>query len=152
MITIPYIGFIKSSFAETTDPDIMRKQESELIVYEQFSDGLFTLESNEYIEVFFHFHKAGPFNDEGFFENPNRLKTYTRTGKYRGIFATRTPSRPSQIGNTIVKLIERKGNMLRVTGLDALDGTPLVDIKPLHIPLTPEELERLNKGRKMEAK
>ncbi len=148
MMNIPYIGFIKSSFSETSDPELMREKESELLIDEKFSEGLFTLESNDFIEVFFHFHKSEPFNIDVLHESQNQLKTYTRTGNYRGIFATRSPNRPSQIGSTIVRLIEMKGNVLRVKGLDALDGTPLIDIKPLHIPLTSEELEALGEKRK----
>lgn len=47
-----------------------------------------------------------------------------------GVFATRSPFRPNAIGLTIVKLLERKRNVLKVAGLDAIDGTPVLDIKP----------------------
>ena len=47
-----------------------------------------------------------------------------------GIFATRSPVRPNPILATTVRLLERKGNVLKVSGLDALDGSPLLDIKP----------------------
>ena len=47
-----------------------------------------------------------------------------------GRFATRSPTRPNPIGKTTVKLLERRGNILKVTGLDAIDGTPVIDIKP----------------------
>ena len=50
-----------------------------------------------------------------------------------GVFATRSPARPNPIGVTVVRLLERKANVLRVEGLDALDGTPVIDIKP-HLP------------------
>ena len=47
-----------------------------------------------------------------------------------GLFATRAPIRPNSIGLTVVRLLNRKENMLRVIGLDAIDGTPVLDIKP----------------------
>ena len=47
-----------------------------------------------------------------------------------GIFATRSPMRPNPVLLTTVKLVERRGNVLRVTGLDAVDGSPIIDIKP----------------------
>jgi len=47
-----------------------------------------------------------------------------------GIFATRSPVRPNPLGLAVVRLVERKGNILRVVGLDAIDGTPVLDIKP----------------------
>lgn len=48
----------------------------------------------------------------------------------KGVFATRSPVRPNPIGLTVVKLLKRKENLLTVTGLDAIDGTPVLDIKP----------------------
>ncbi len=121
---VPYIGIIKSKFKEPTDPDLMRDQVSELIVFDEFAEGLFKTELSEYIVVFFHFNKAEEYH----------LKTHTRTGNYKGVFATRSPRRPSKIGSTIVKLLERKDNVLQVAGLDAINDSPLIDIKPLHIP------------------
>jgi tRNA (adenine37-N6)-methyltransferase len=50
-----------------------------------------------------------------------------------GIFATRSPIRPNSILTTVVKLIERRGSTLKVTGLDALDGSPVLDIKPYYL-------------------
>jgi tRNA-Thr(GGU) m(6)t(6)A37 methyltransferase TsaA len=47
-----------------------------------------------------------------------------------GRFATRSPSRPNPLGQATVKLLERRSNILKVKGLDAVDGTPVVDIKP----------------------
>jgi tRNA-Thr(GGU) m(6)t(6)A37 methyltransferase TsaA len=52
------------------------------------------------------------------------------TGIEHGVFATRSPDRPNPIGICIVELVRREGNQLFVRGLDALDGTPLLDIKP----------------------
>jgi tRNA-Thr(GGU) m(6)t(6)A37 methyltransferase TsaA len=47
-----------------------------------------------------------------------------------GVFASRSPDRPNPLGKTNVRLLERRGNILKVRGLDAIDGTPVVDIKP----------------------
>jgi tRNA-Thr(GGU) m(6)t(6)A37 methyltransferase TsaA len=47
-----------------------------------------------------------------------------------GLFSTRTPRRPNPIGLTVVRLLERQGSVLRVEGLDALDGSPVLDLKP----------------------
>ena len=48
----------------------------------------------------------------------------------RGFFATRHPNRSNPIGFTVAELLERKGNILKVRGVDMVDGTPVVDIKP----------------------
>jgi tRNA-Thr(GGU) m(6)t(6)A37 methyltransferase TsaA len=50
--------------------------------------------------------------------------------KLRGIFATRHPDRPNPIAMTVLELLERRGNILRVKGIDMLDGTPVLDVKP----------------------
>ncbi len=140
MLNIPYIGKIKSGFDEPANPGVMREAESEIEVFDAYAEGLFKTELSEYLEIYFHFDQAEPF----------KLKTFTYTGDYKGVFATRSPRRPSQTGSTIVKLIEKKGNILRVQGLDALNNTPLLDIKPLHIPLKEEELEHVEiQSRKM---
>lgn len=47
-----------------------------------------------------------------------------------GLFATRSPNRPNPVGKATVRLLQRQGNILKVQGLDAIDGTPVIDIKP----------------------
>ncbi len=131
MLQIPYIGKIHNRFDKPTNPGIMRQEESEIEVFAPFADGLFKTELSDYLEIYFHFDKSEPF----------KLKTFTYTGDYKGVFASRSPRRPSQIGSTIVKFISRNGNRLRVSGLDALNQSPLLDIKPIHIPLSEEEVE-----------
>jgi tRNA-Thr(GGU) m(6)t(6)A37 methyltransferase TsaA len=140
MLNIKYIGIIKSEFISPTNPGIMREATSEIEVFEEYAEGLFKTELSDYLEIYFHFDQA----------KDCKLKTYTYTGDYKGVFATRSPSRPSQIGSTIVKLLGRNGNTLKVQGLDALNNTPLIDIKPIHIPLTEEEIEEAEiHGRRM---
>lgn len=62
-----------------------------------------------------------------------KLKVYPPvddSGRPRGVFATRSPHRPNHIGLSIVELVRVKGRELEVRGIDLLDGTPLLDIKP----------------------
>ena len=59
-----------------------------------------------------------------------------------GVFATRSPRRPNPIGLTVVKLLRREGNRLFVSGVDMLDGTPILDIKPYLSSIDPGELRR----------
>ncbi len=59
-----------------------------------------------------------------------------------GVFATRSPFRPNPIGLTVVELLSREGRMLRVRGVDMLDGTPILDIKPYLSNVPPERLRR----------
>ena len=59
-----------------------------------------------------------------------------------GVFATRSPRRPNPIGLTVVELLRRDGNVLHVRGLDMLDGTPILDLKPYLSSILPETLRR----------
>ncbi|MCK4288375.1 MAG: tRNA (N6-threonylcarbamoyladenosine(37)-N6)-methyltransferase TrmO [Bacteroidales bacterium] len=120
MMNIKEIGVVKSKFTEPTNPTEMKKHESTIIIKKEFIDGLFKIEDSEFIDVVFYFHKSQGYN----------LKTITFTGELKGVFASRSPRRPTSIGITTVNLLERKGNELKVTGLDAIDGTPVLDIKP----------------------
>jgi tRNA-Thr(GGU) m(6)t(6)A37 methyltransferase TsaA len=78
--------------------------------------------------------------------------------KPHGVFATRSPQRPSPLGLTVVELLSREGRSLRVRGVDMLDGTPVLDIKP-YLSNVPEEKLRRGwlaeaeaKGQKQKAK
>ena len=97
---------------------------STVVVKEEFADALYGLEEFSHIVVLFWFHCS---------ERPTELKVHPRGDTsipQRGIFATCAPVRPNPIGMTIAKLLERKGTELRVQGLDAIDETPVLDIKP----------------------
>ena len=59
-----------------------------------------------------------------------------------GVFATRSPHRPNPIGLTVVELIGREANRLHVRGLDMLDGTPILDLKPYLSNVPPDRLRR----------
>lgn len=120
MKNIRQIGIIRSKFKESANPGEMKKHESIIKISEDMVDGLFKIEDSEYIDIIFSFHLS----------NDYKLKLPTFTGEVKGVFASRSPKRPNPIGITTVKLLERKGNLLRVTGLDALNGTPVLDIKP----------------------
>jgi tRNA-Thr(GGU) m(6)t(6)A37 methyltransferase TsaA len=63
--------------------------------------------------------------------------------KLRGLFATRAPRRPNQIGLSVVRLLKRKENILTVKGIDVIDGTPLLDIKPYVPDFEPNEEIRI---------
>ena len=117
---ITRIGLVRSEFKEPADPHEMREHESVIHIDEEYEDGLYKIEENEYLQVLFHFHLS-----EGY-----SLQCTTYSGKFKGVFASRSPRRPSAIGVTTVKLLERDGRTLRVKGLDAVDGTPVLDIKP----------------------
>lgn len=123
-IKLSPIGFVRRKVKEEDVKD--KSLVCSIIVkkgYEKAFDGI---EGFSHIYIIFWMHKIG---------NAERrtLKTHPR-GRIDlpllGVFATRSPLRPNPIGLTIVELLERKSNVLTVRGLDALDGTPVLDVKP----------------------
>jgi tRNA-Thr(GGU) m(6)t(6)A37 methyltransferase TsaA len=90
-------------------------------IYSQYAKGLSDLEGFSHVYLVYHFHKAGPFK--------LMVKPFLDDAE-RGVFATRAPRRPNPIGFSLVTLVKRKGRILYLDGLDVLDGTPLLDIKP----------------------
>ena len=104
-------------------------KKSEIIINEEYVDCLDGIEDFSHIVVLFWTNKVP--------DRARQLKKLHPAGlkemPLKGIFATRSPIRPNPICKTTVKLIERKGTILFVEGLDAIDNTPVVDIKP-HIP------------------
>ncbi|MFQ3285937.1 tRNA (N6-threonylcarbamoyladenosine(37)-N6)-methyltransferase TrmO, partial [Natronomonas sp.] len=117
---VTQIGTVHSDFEEPADPDEMRDAESTILVDAEYADALYRIEDNNHLTIVFYIHEA---------EEPT-LRGPRRYGVERGTFACRSPNRPSPIGTTTVELLERDGLELRVHGLDAIDGTPVLDIKP----------------------
>lgn len=141
MAEILEIGLVKSAITAPADPFFMREQESSIIVNEVYAEGLYRIEENEYLTVVFYFHQA-----DGY-----RLKGPRYDGEVTGVFASRSPRRPGAVGVTTVRLLERKGNELRLKGLDAIDGTPVLDIKPYTPSLDETEREQVKRDREIQS-
>jgi tRNA-Thr(GGU) m(6)t(6)A37 methyltransferase TsaA len=102
---------------------------SDIIVRKELEGALDGLEGFSHLLVIFYLHHVSD-------EQRSRTHCFPRGDpRYplQGILATRTQHRPNPIGATIVRLVKRRRNVLRVTGLDAMNGTPVLDVKP-HIP------------------
>ncbi|HEQ70868.1 MAG TPA: hypothetical protein ENN69_00120 [Spirochaetia bacterium] len=124
MIRLTRIGTVNSDFTEQADPFVMRRHESRITVDEKYREGLFRLEDSAYVMVVFGFHQADGFD----------LKGPIYSGEIKGVFASRSPRRPSPLGVSTVRLLSMADGVLAVRGLDALDGSPVFDIKP-HAPV-----------------
>jgi tRNA-Thr(GGU) m(6)t(6)A37 methyltransferase TsaA len=124
-ITLRPIGVIRSPHRTPSgtpiQPVYAEEVDGEVVVDERFASALDDIEGFERLWLVYHFDRAGPFEP--------RVVPYRDTREH-GLFATRAPSRPNPIGLSAVTLLGRDGNVLRVRGLDVLDGTPLLDIKP----------------------
>jgi tRNA-Thr(GGU) m(6)t(6)A37 methyltransferase TsaA len=117
------IGYVHNDATENTHSEEFRRMESVIIIDPKYGDGLMGIEVNELITVVFFFDRNDGYS----------LRLHPRGDISRpitGVFNTRSQMRPNPIGITVVKLKSRKGNKLLVEGLDALDGTPVLDIKP----------------------
>jgi tRNA-Thr(GGU) m(6)t(6)A37 methyltransferase TsaA len=122
--TIQPIGTIHTPFTNKEGTPIQPSRSEavgQVEVYPEFAAGLQDIEGFSHLILLYVFHRSSgytllvrPFLDD----------------QMRGLFATRYPSRPNPIGLSVVQLIERNGNQLVVKGIDVLDETPLIDIKP----------------------
>ena len=117
------IGVVRNEIEEPTKPDAIKAVESTIILDPALVDGLNGLEAGGRVTVLFHFDRA---NDYELMQHPRGDTSRPK----RGLFALRTPRRPNGIGVTIVDILSIEGNVLRVRGLDAIDGTPVLDLKP----------------------
>jgi len=122
-LRMEFIGYVHNQWeqAEPCDSDRIKESVSAIEVKEEYADALFRIEKYNELNILFYFNRS-----EGY-----ELRTVTRSGEVRGVFACCTPRRPSMIGLTTVKLLRVDGNVLTVTGLDALNSTPVLDIKPV---------------------
>ena len=124
-IDIQSIGIIHSPFSSREEMPIQpvgaQDVEGEIHIDEPFGPGLKDLEGFSHIYLIYHFHRT----------RNTRLQVIPFMDTVmRGVFSTRSPRRPSRIGMSVVELIAVEGNVLRIRGVDILDGTPLLDIKP----------------------
>ncbi len=120
-MNIQQIGIVRNNVEEPQDPGKFSDVESFIELNEEYRDGLYRIEDNAYIQIIFYMHQR---------TKPVQLQHYNRMGEFKGVFATRTPNRPSSLGLTTVKVLEVTTLGIRVSGLDALNGTPVIDIKP----------------------
>lgn len=120
MPEVAAIGVVEREAVERVPPKELRDEESTIVVDPEYEAGLHRIEENDHVVVVFHLHLSTDYELRG-----DRLY-----GSERGVFACRSPNRPGRIGVTTVELLGRDGRRLRVRGLDAVDGTPVVDLKP----------------------
>ena len=98
--------------------------EGTLEIQSEYTEGLSDIRAGQRIVVLFHFHKSPPFI-------PQLLKqTPPHRDRALGVFSICSPRRPNAIGLSVVKVISKEGDRIRVRGLDMIDGTPILDIKP----------------------
>jgi tRNA-Thr(GGU) m(6)t(6)A37 methyltransferase TsaA len=119
------VGYARTPFAGT--PEVPRGHgakhvaEGVLEILPELADGLQDIEGFSHLYVLWVFDRSDGSELTGIPPTDDRP---------HGVFATRSPRRPNPIGLTVVELIRREGDRLHVRGVDMLDGTPILDIKP----------------------
>jgi tRNA (adenine37-N6)-methyltransferase len=132
------IGFMRSPYGQTTDVPkglgAEHSAEGVLEVLPEFAAGLQDIEGFSHLFVIWVFHQS---------KSHELVGPCPADSIPHGVFATRVPGRPNPIGLTVVELLRREENRLFLKGVDMLDGTPILDIKPY---LTSIPQERLRRG------
>lgn len=129
MLALEPIGLIHSPFTSRDQTPIQpsRSQAAGRVeLLPKYAEGLEDLDGFSHIFLLYVFHQATP----GY----GLTVTPFLDDQPKGLFATRFPRRPNPIGLSVVRLVRREGRMLEVDGIDVLDGTPLLDIKPYVAP------------------
>ena len=126
-ISFTPIGYVESRFAEYAPSEEMRRHPSRLVIGEGMAPGLMGQSAGDSILVLFHLHQAETYELQ---LHPGHDPSRPR----RGVFATRSQYRPNGIGATVARIISIKDNILTVAGLDAQNGSPVLDIKPYSSP------------------
>jgi tRNA (adenine37-N6)-methyltransferase len=131
------IGYVKSPYRDAREVPrglgTQHSAEGVLEIKPEFELGLTDIEGFSHLFVIWAFDRSEGFELVGMPPSDNRP---------HGVFATRSPKRPNPIGLTVVELIRREGPRLHVRGVDMLDRTPILDIKPYLSNVSPEHLRR----------
>ncbi|MHC1755868.1 MAG: tRNA (N6-threonylcarbamoyladenosine(37)-N6)-methyltransferase TrmO [Methanosarcina sp.] len=115
------IGYVENDYLEPGYNEEIYQKVSKIILKKDLEEGLYRVEELEKLYILFYFSKSKGYK---------LIHRRRYDGEMSGVFASRSPYRPNGIGLTIVELLKVEGNVLHVKGLDAINGTPVLDIKP----------------------
>ena len=131
------IGFVRSPYSETAQVPkgfgAQHEAEGTIEILAEYELGLTDIEGFSHLYVIWVFDRS---------DDCELLGTPPIDTKPHGVFATRSPRRPNPIGLTVLKLVGRDGPKLQVVGVDMLDGTPVLDIKPYLSSIPESDLRR----------
>jgi len=131
------IGVVRSPYRDTSEipkgPGARHDAEGTIEIDADLAAGLADIEGFSHLYVVWVFDRSETCELQG---------TPPTDDRPHGVFATRSPFRPNPIGLTVVRLLRREGTRLRVKGVDMLDGTPVLDVKPYLSSVAPEILRR----------
>ncbi|HSJ26160.1 MAG TPA: tRNA (N6-threonylcarbamoyladenosine(37)-N6)-methyltransferase TrmO [Longimicrobiales bacterium] len=137
MISFNPIGAVRSAYSDTADipkgAGAHHSAEGVLELRPEFEDGLTDIEGFSHLFVIWHFDRVDGYD---------LVARPPTDDRQHGVFSTRSPRRPNPIGLTVVELLRRDGPRLQVRGVDMLDGTPILDIKPYLSSIPADRLRR----------
>lgn len=122
-VTYHPIGYVQNAFDETSRWEQMHAGESRIVLEPGLVGGLQGLEPSQQVMVLYYFDRIEDFD---LLQHPRGDPSKPK----RGVFTLRSPRRPNPIGVSVVELLAIDNNVLTVRGLDAFDGTPVLDLKP----------------------
>jgi tRNA-Thr(GGU) m(6)t(6)A37 methyltransferase TsaA len=135
--TMRPIGYVRCAYTDTSQiPKGLgaeHKAEGVLEILPELEAGLQDIEGFSHLFLIWVFDRSA---------GPELIALPPSDNRPHGVFATRSPQRPNPLGLTVVELVERKGTRLTLRGIDMLDGTPVVDVKPYLSSVAPDKLRR----------
>lgn len=123
-IDLEPIGFVRTDVEKVPRHWTVSDAEGTIVVDEKYKEGLKDLKAGERIVVLFYFHQSQRFTPELLVQKPKHRN------EELGVFSICSPVRPNPLGMSVVEVLGIDGNIIHVKGLDTLDGTPVLDIKP----------------------
>ena len=130
-VPLPVLGVVRTSRSELERTPVQaaanRAEEGRIEIHEQYVEGLAGLGGFDYAWLLSWLDRPDRPGPPSLTQIPYLLR---RTGRRMGIFATRGPRRPNPIGLSLIRLLDVDGATIRFAGVDLLDGTPVVDLKP----------------------
>ena len=124
MVKFSAIGYVENQFIDQASPGDIRSGQSRIVLKDELVAGLQGFKAGDQVMVIFYFDRSDGFD---LLQHPRG----DRNRPKRGVFTLRSPRRPNPIGVTVVDLLDIDHNVLHVCGLDALNGTPVLDLKPV---------------------
>lgn len=120
------IGYVQSPYDDVDNMPKSTRQsgdvEAKMIINEEYLESMSSMKAGEEYMVLFHFHKSKRFKQR---------VPFMGNGPIKGLFSTHAPNRPNPIGVSTIRIKEIDGNVITFTGVDMLDGTPVLDIKDI---------------------
>jgi tRNA-Thr(GGU) m(6)t(6)A37 methyltransferase TsaA len=124
-IELKSIGFVKTETENVPRHWTISDAEGTIVIDKQFQEGLRDIKVGQRIVVLFYFHQSPRFTRDLLVQKPRHRN------EHMGVFSICSPVRPNPLGMSVVEVLGIEGSIIHIKGLDMIDGTPVLDIKPL---------------------